>query len=183
MPDKDVEAMSGKTDERNQGDWQSRYDNTAQKIQRREAGYLLFLFIVSFVLILLNYLELPSAFLKISDDKSIVFSRMFSCTICGLLGGTIFNMKWFYKSIAHGYWNLDRKYWRYFMPFISLGIAFCLACIFSENIIIYGSGFTASTLGFLVGYFSDEAVGKMAEVAKVLFNTDKKVAGDSGDKE
>ena len=39
---------------------------------------------------------------------------------------------------------------------------------------MYGDGFSAATLGFLAGYFSDEAVGKMAEVAKVLFNTNNK---------
>lgn len=177
MQDKDLEVMSGKTDERVQGDWKSRYtDERTKKIQKCEAVYLIFMVVVSFCFLFLNYVDLVSVWLGVPNGKQLCFSRMFTCTMAGLLGGTIFDMKWFYKSVAHGFWNIDRIYWRIFTPIISLSFAFCLACIFNENIIIHGDGFSAATLGFLAGYFSDEAVGKMAEVAKVLFNTNNKPA-------
>lgn len=175
MPKSDVQVMSGKTDEREQGTWKTRYDDKKViTFHVIEAIYLLIMVIISFVLLLLNYMGKFNTWFGIEGNEALLFSRMVSCVACGLLGGTIFDIKWFYKSIAHGYWNADRIYWRLFTPIISLSFAFCLACIFSDNIIVYGSGFTASTLGFLTGYFSDEAVGKMAEVAKVLFNTNKK---------
>jgi len=122
----------------------------------------------------LNYIGCFEEWFKISEDKQLYFSQIITCSLCGLLGGAIFDMKWFYKSVAHGFWNEDRIYWRLFTPIISLSFAFCLACIFKNNIVLYGDEFSAATLGFLSGYFSDEAVGKMAEVAKVLFNTNTK---------
>ncbi len=179
MENKDSVAMSGKTDERIQGHWESRYSN--KKVlwtQIAEAAYLLLLVIVSFAIIYLNYVGVIENWFNVPEENQLHLSRMITCVACGLLGGTIFDMKWFYKTIAHGYWNIDRIYWRVFTPVISLSFAFCLACIFSDNIIIHGDGFSAATLGFLAGYFSDEAVGKMAEVAKVLFNTGKKTSDD-----
>lgn len=177
MENKDLEIMAGKTDERGQGDWKSRYSDKRVRItQILEASYLLFIEVISFVALFLNYIDILESWFSIPEAKQLYFSRMFICAICGLLGGTIFDMKWFYKSIAHGFWNIDRIYWRIFTPVISLSFAFCLACIFSDNIIVHGNGFSAATLGFLSGYFSDEAVGKMAEVAKVLFNTNKKTS-------
>lgn len=179
MESKDSTAMSGKTDERPQGHWASRYpDKIVRRTQKIEAIYLVLLVFVSFTVIFFNYTGIIENWFNIPEDKQLHLSRMITCVTCGLLGGTIFDMKWFYKSIAHGYWNIDRIYWRIFTPIISLSFAFCLASIFSDNIIIHGDGFSAATLGFLAGYFSDEAVGKMAEVAKVLFNTGKKTSDD-----
>ena len=178
MKNKDLDAMSGKTDERRKGDWISRYSGTtARKHQIVEAVYIFITVVLSFILLLLNYNGCFQKMLCIVEDKQLYFSRIVTCSVCGLLGGSIFDMKWFYKSVAHGFWNEDRVYWRIFTPIVSLSFAFCLACIFKENIVVYGDGFSAATLGFLAGYFSDEAVGKMAEVAKVLFNTRPKTEG------
>ena len=174
MDNKDEKVMSGKTDERNQGDWKSRYTKKIRCFHVFEAGYILFIVLIAFVFILLTYNGVIQKWFQIRDDRYLLFTRVFYCMLSGLLGGAIFDMKWFYKAIAHGFWNIDRVYWRVFTPVISLSFAFCLACIFSDNIVIHGNGFSACTLGFLTGYFSDEAVGKMAEVAKVLFNTNEK---------
>lgn len=176
MNDKDIEVMSGKTDERAQGEWESRYDKKVKAKQIIEAIYIFLMVAVAFVMLLFNYVGLLENWLNIPEEKQLYFSRIVTCAMCGLLGGAIFDMKWFYKSIAHGFWNADRVYWRVFTPIISLSFAFCLACIFNDNIVVHGDGFSAATLGFLAGYFSDEAVGKMAEVAKVLFNTNTKTA-------
>lgn len=172
MKNKNLDAMAGKTDERDKGDWRSRYSGTpAIKKQVFEAVYIFLLVVIGFVALILNFNGCFQKWFNISEDNGVYFSRIITCSLCGLLGGAIFDMKWFYKSVAHGFWNEDRKYWRIFTPVISLSVAFCLACIFKDNIIVYGDGFSAATMGFLSGYFSDEAVGKMSEVAKVLFNT------------
>lgn len=175
MKNKDLDAMSGKNDERIQGEWESRYSGTkARKWQIFEAIYVFIIVLLSFVALVLNYNSFFEQWLCIPEDKQLYFSRIVTCASCGMLGGAIFDMKWFYKSVAHGFWNEDRVYWRVFTPIISLSLAFCLACIFKNSIVMYGNGFSAATIGFLAGYFSDEAVGKMAEVAKVLFNTNNK---------
>ena len=172
MAKKDIEIMSGKTDEREQGEWKSRYtDPIVKRKQILEATYIVFITILSFVALLLNYIGIIDKWFNVPEANKTSFFRIFACSFSGLLGGAIFDMKWFYKSIAHGFWNADRVYWRIFTPIISLSFAFCLGSVFSETIIVHGNDFSAVTLGFLSGYFSDEAVGKMAEVAKVLFNT------------
>ena len=177
MKNKDLNAMSGKTDERDQGLWKSRYSGlAARKWQILEAIYIFVVVLISFTALVLNYNGCFQHWLCIPQDKQLFFSRIVTCALCGMLGGAIFDMKWFYKSVAHGFWNEDRVYWRIFTPIISLSFAFCLACIFKDNVVVYGDGFSAATLGFLAGYFSDEAVGKMAEIAKALFNTNTKTA-------
>lgn len=157
------------TDGRKKGEWQSRYAKIFPKVFHIiEALYLFILYVSSFTLIVLNYKGLIVELLNISPEKSVIFTRMFYCCISGLLGGTVFTTKWFYRSIARGYWNIDRIYWRLFTPLISLVFAFALGCILNESI-IHGDGFSAASLGFLSGYFSDQAAGKMSEVATVLF--------------
>lgn len=159
------------TDGRKKGEWQSRYTNIFPKVFHIiEALYLFILYVSSFTLIVLNYKGLIVDLLNISPEKSVIFTKMFYCCISGLLGGTVFTTKWFYRSIARGYWNIDRIYWRLFTPLISLVFAFALGCILNESI-IYGDGFSAASLGFLSGYFSDQAAGKMSDVATVLFQT------------
>lgn len=161
------------TDGRKKGEWKSRYPDTSAKVFHvSEALYLLVLYIASFALFILNYKGFIVDFLNISPDKVVICTRMFYCCIAGLLGGTVFTTKWFYRSIARGYWNIDRIYWRFFTPLISLVFAFALGCILKENI-IHGDGFSATSLGFLSGYFSDQAAGKMSEVATILFQTSK----------
>lgn len=159
------------TDGRKKGEWQTRYIDTLPRVVHvLEALYLFILYVFSFALIILNYKGFIVEFLNIAPEKSVIFTRMFYCCVSGLLGGTVFTTKWFYRSIARGYWNIDRIYWRLFTPLISLVFAFALGCILNETI-IHGDGFSAASLGFLSGYFSDQAAGKMSEVATVLFQT------------
>ena len=125
------------TDGRKKGEWKSRYPDTSAKVFHvSEALYLLVLYIASFALFILNYKGFIVDFLNISPDKVVICTRMFYCCIAGLLGGTVFTTKWFYRSIARGYWNIDRIYWRFFTPLISLVFAFALGCILKENILI-----------------------------------------------
>lgn len=161
------------------GEWKSRYPDTEARIFHiLETIYLLILYTVSFVLLIMNYKGILVKFLNFSPDRTLICTRIFYCGIAGLLGGTVFTTKWFYRSIARGIWNIDRIYWRLFTPIISLVFAFALGCILKENL-IHGDGFSAVSLGFLSGYFSDQAAGKMSEVASLLFQTSKDRDKDS----
>lgn len=165
-------ANFSNTDDRKKGVWKTRYPNKcARQRQFFEAAYLFVLFLISLSIIFLCYLDVLSECLHIPEAKILTFNKMATCMASGLLGGTINNIKWFYHSVARGFWNEDRKYWRFFTPYVSLVLAFIISCILSDTTIINGSGFSAVTVGFLAGYFSDQAAGKMAEVAAVLFNT------------
>lgn len=164
-------------DNRECGDWITRYPIEAKKKQRIEAIYLVCCFIVSLLMLSINYLGIFEQILlyyNIDESRIVIFTKIITCIFAGMFGGVIFDIKWFYRAIARGYWNEDRIYWRIFLPLVSMAFAFSLACILSSNVIADSNGFATVTIGFLAGYFSDEAAGKMAEVAHVLFNTNSK---------
>ena len=81
-------------------------------------------------------------------------------------------MKWLYHSVAKEMWHIDRAPWRYLMPHISGGLAFgtiaTLNSIMATEAGSAMSGTKAIAMGFLVGFFSDNAVAKLAEVADTL---------------
>ena len=139
------------------------------------------LFIISLLVIFLCYLDILPSLFHLPEEKMLTFNKMVICMSAGLLGGTINNIKWFYHSIARGFWNEDRKFWRFFTPYVSLVLAFIISCILSDQAIINGSTFSAVTVGFLSGYFSDQAAGKMAEVAAVLFNNKTEIKSNEED--
>lgn len=60
-------------------------------------------------------------------------------------------------------------------PLISVGVAFVVAVLVQENLlngaIASSNPSSAIAIGFLAGYFSDNAIAKMLEVANVIFGT------------
>ena len=86
-------------------------------------------------------------------------------------------MKWLYHSVAKHIWNEDRTLWRSFTPLISGGLSFAvLAMINSKLFGIFDSQLTASiprsaAVAFLVGFFSDNTIAKLAEIAESIFGT------------
>jgi len=93
--------------------------------------------------------------------------------IGGTLGGTLFDIKWFYHCVAKDYWNEDRQWWRYFVPHISGALAFAFLVLISSGILTIFNlepGNESLTVpiavGFIVGYFSDTATAKLKEVAE-----------------
>lgn len=120
--DQDVIETSVNTDGRNQYDWESRYPENARKEMKSEAIYIGIILFVSFVLLICiwcgligrigGHIGLES---KIVTSLEGIILYFFS----GLMGGTIFGLKYFYRVVARGYWSQDRKYWRIFSPWIS----------------------------------------------------------------
>ena len=98
-----------------------------------------------------------------------VFSYCFAW-VGGMIGGISFTTKWLYRTVARGYWREERRLWRIFTPWIS-GV---LAVIFVVIMSCYTTGEVYSIpescgIGFLVGYFSDTAIGKLSDIANVIF--------------
>lgn len=93
-----------------------------------------------------------------------------------LIDGVV-DFKYFYRVVSRGYWSQDRKYWRFFSPWISACVAFVVGCMVLSGYInaTQTQSFAAEIcVGFITGYFADEAVGKMSEVATALFGSNSK---------
>lgn len=163
------------TDSRQQYDWKTKYPQEACKKMLLEAVYIATIFFVALFglsMIFLGCFSIEKINLMIQFDNILCY--FFS----GLLGGIIFGIKYFYRAVARGYWSRDRIYWRLFSPWVSAVIAIIVGCMVEAGFI--NSSNTASTytivcLGFFSGYFADEAVGKMSEVANALFGNSSKI--------
>ena len=164
------------TDGRQQYEWQSKYPKDAMQIIRFESIYLFILLLMSLLGILLTWNRYLENFLfnpEILDPK--IFRIYSYYCFAGLLGGTTFSIKYMYRVVARGYWHLDRQIWRLLSPFMSISISFAVGTLISASYIgsdtikFSHSAASAIGIGFLVGYFADQAIGKMYEIAMVLF--------------
>lgn len=166
------------TDDRAELDWQTRYaDPAAQHEIRVEAIYLAVLLVAVPILMLVIWIGYPKALLRISAPVYEPVRKYGLAWLGGTLGGILFDLKWLYHSVARGFWNLDRRLWRFFTPHISGGLAFAVvALVASGGIRVFDSRATDSHAlvvgtGFLVGYFSDSAIAKLNDIAETLFGT------------
>lgn len=174
-------APSDYTDNRSKGEWAGRYPCAAYCFILFEFVCTLFWSVVSLFLI---FMVLYSSHLKAEIGKPIlcvydwlflVFSEKndFSGALCALIGGffggTLFDLKWFYHSIAKHIWNVDRIWWRLLVPYLSGTMAlvfyFVLARANSDSFIAILS------YSCLVGMFSDKALAKLTEIADKFFET------------
>jgi hypothetical protein len=109
-----------------------------------------------------------------------VFSN-FACVVAGIFGGLVaglaFAIKWLNHSVAKGTWNIDRHLWRVNTPLTSAAFAGVIVVLIRSglfNLLSPASveGWSACFgIGFLTGYFSDNAIAKMNELAIAMFGT------------
>lgn len=169
------------TDGRKPHDWKTHYTKEAFKQMTKEAVYLGILFVISLILMLLIYKGIMADLLKIEDIRKISFDRIMYCISAGLLGGVTFNIKIFYRAVARGYWNADRVFWRYMAPLMSLSVTVMIAA-FMNNDVINKSSY-AIAIGYFAGYFSENAMGKMYDIAAVLFGSPVEKKGEDENQE
>lgn len=155
-------------DGRETGSYKSRYEDNTKRRICLEAAYILIVMFSSFALLYFTFSQVLLTKFAIPNEKVNVFQKYAYCLSSGLLGGATFGMKYFYRVVARGLWNEDRIYWRIFSPIISVSVSFVLGTILYNDII--QSTPQAIVVGFLAGYFADEAVSKMYDVACVLFS-------------
>ena len=160
------------TDGRKEYQWSSRYPRQAIMEIYWESLYLFVLFISSFFVIFASWKGWICFFASTSPDEAIMLKRYTYYTSSGLLGGVVFGIKYFYRVIARGYWHQDRRIWRLMSPLIAMAVAFIVGTMIDASFIATGkhsSGQTIISIGFLAGYFADQAVAKMYEIANVIF--------------
>lgn len=160
------------TDGRQPGDWKTRYEAEAWKFIRQEAAYLVCLMILGLVGILLVWLRYPQRLLHLSTRDTNIFSRYAFAGLSGAMGGVLFAMKWLYHTVAKRTWHLDRRIWRYLTPLISGGLGFFTVAIVQSlsafDPVVVSTNARTTAFGFLIGFFSDNALAKLAEVAETL---------------
>lgn len=176
------------TDHRRRGEWKTIYPAEARKWIWIEAAYLTLLFLGSLggVLYISHQLcdVLPSTGTTARSDvnyqscPSLLISL--AALSAGMLGGCSFGIKWMYHSVAKQLWHEDRRLWRLLTPPLSGVVSlFMVLLVSSELLQIFDKGFVRRPIAvlafsFVVGYFSDKALAKMAELADTLFGrTDK----------
>lgn len=162
------------TDSRGRYDWNSHYPDAARSQIRVEACYVVALLFLSLLLILITWTGLISNLLAVSGDAAVTLKKYAIYTWSGLLGGAVFGIKLLYRVVARGYWHEDRKLWRYLSPLNASALAFVMgAAIEASFISARGTTSTKGVVvfGFLVGYFADQAISKLKEIATVVFGT------------
>lgn len=173
----DTNFLSDLTDGREKGDWKTRYEEDAQTQIRKEKKCLLILFFV--VIIISGVLAVLCKLESVFDESLLTFKPYVFGALGGALGGTIFSTKWLIHSVAKNTWNVDRQIWRLLTPLISTSIAIVIVALFNSDI-VHSSSFEPWSIhksfgiGFLSGYFSDNAIGKLTELAQVLFGSNTK---------
>ncbi len=170
-----MDADFENTDEREPLDWKTRYEPDAQKQISGEAIYLGVLFFGTPVAIIALWLE--GLRFGISPERYSTLCHYGYAWLAGTFGGTMFSIKWLYHAVARAYWNRDRRLWRIFCPHLSGGLAFAFFTLAVSGLVKMVDITTLQkpaaivACSFLVGYFSDSAIGKLKEVADTLFGT------------
>lgn len=165
------------TDDRHRGDWESIYSLEARKEIRLDGWIAGGIFIGTLIALFLTWNGTAYSFLAgdCSRCRQASFYRYAYFMLGGLLGGSLFGIKYLYKVVARARWTLDRRLWRIFSPLVSGGLAVAVAALTDSGILglttkaIGGSSYLS--LGFIAGYFADSALAKMQEIAETIFGS------------
>ncbi len=163
------------TDGRDRHDWMTKYQGDAPKLIRQDAWYVAILLGLTLGMIFLTWRG--TAFLWLTDGcaacSQVVFKKYSYFFLGGFLGGVLFSIKYLYKVVARGYWNVDRRLWRIFSPFLSGGLALVVGALIDSGVLglttKIATGAAYFSYGFITGYFADRAIDKMQEVAETIF--------------
>lgn len=174
------------TDGRPVGEYRTRYsDGRARWGIFGEAVYLGIVLLAVPILMAVIYLRLSR--FPLSTQQYAVISHYAYAWLGGTLGGSLYSIKWLYHSVGHGTWNEDRRLWRVFTPHLSAGLAFAVAVLVDGHTInifdarVVSDPRTVVGLSFLVGYFSDSVVAKLAEFAESIFGSHRRSGGRTHD--
>lgn len=168
------------TDGREIGEWESKYPSKARNGIQIDACIAGGIFAMTLLAIFLTWRG--TMFTQLAQDCAAciptTFYRYAYFTLGGLLGGSLFGIKYLYKVVARNRWSIDRRLWRIFSPLVSGGLALVVAALTDSGILglttKQSGGASFLSLGFIVGYFADSALAKMQEIAETVFGSTKR---------
>ncbi|MDB6066845.1 MAG: rane protein of unknown function [Pedosphaera sp.] len=177
------------TDGKKPGEWETSYPTKARQEILYESIYLGVMFFscvlgIFYIIKRLCETSIPDeplmGNLNDTSHKSAMFLGLLGAYISGTLGGCSFSIKWMYHIVAKRGWHQDRRLWRIFSPHLSGVVSLIMVFLMASGLLqLFDKTFVERPIGvmafgFLVGYFSDKALAKMAEVADTLFGGQKK---------
>jgi hypothetical protein len=162
------------TDGRARYDWKSKYSDCLVQIWCKAAlvagiqiGALLLLCVIRN-----GWLADRTGWISCHEPTFKHYSYFF---LGGVLGGTLFGIKYLYHVVARGYWHLDRRLWRVLSPLLAGTLALVTGALVDAGLLGLSlntkRGASYLAIGFITGYFSDKALAKMTEIADVIFGT------------
>lgn len=168
------------TDGRGVGEWESKYPPEARTGIRIDALIAGGIFALTLLAIFATWRG--TMFSWLAQDctacSPATFYRYTYFTLGGLLGGSLFGIKYLYKVVARNRWSIDRRLWRIFSPLVSGGLALVIAALTDSGILGLTTkqtgGASFLSLGFIAGYFADSALAKMQEIAETIFGSTKR---------
>ena len=172
------------TDGRKINDYKSRYPFHIRVQIFGEALYLLTILIISsyhLVWMFGDSLPLWLTQLKFSDLNRDL-QKIFAFFTAGSIGGTMFGLKYLHHVAGKGLWNVDRRIWRIFTPFLTALLATMFGIVVDGGFIHLAGQLDGRppyssyvSIGFFTGYFADTALAKLQEIATFIFGSEKKV--------
>ncbi len=172
-------------DGRNVGDWNSRYETRAWiQISIEFVVLLLYLLVAGYFL-----LEAVTGKPESVTKEGLVYSpalgvyfieehlKWIALATAGFVGGAVFDLKWLYHSVAKGIWNVDRCLWRIIVPFNSSMVSLFTGFLFASGVIpflrneSFEDFYVLLGFGFVFGYFSDNILAALQNLAKQVFGT------------
>lgn len=163
------------TDGRTKFEWRTRYEGGSAWTQIGvEAVYTVLVAFLALAMIFVVWRGYIPRWAEWTPSEARAFRVYGFYTAAGLLGGTVFCLKYLYRVVARGYWHEDRRLWRFISPLIAASVAFAIGALIQSKMISFAVQSRAPGIvgtGFLVGYFGDQAVAKLHEIANVLFGT------------
>jgi hypothetical protein len=177
------------TDGKKKGEWKTSYPPEARKCIRWETIYLVVIsigclfgvfFIVSKSCGIGTVYPASDAVVQSSDQSSLMFLGFVGALLAGTLGGCIFGLKCMYHFVAKLMWHEDRRLWRLLSPPLSGVLSLFMVFLVASGLLqIFDGNFVEHPIrvmafSFLMGYYSDKALAKMADVADTLFGSAKK---------
>lgn len=165
------------TDGRDIGEWKTKYPPDARSEIRLDAFIAGGIFAITLFATFLTWRGTMYGWLAqdCTGCSPSTFYRYTYFTLGGLLGGSLFGIKYLYKVVARNRWSIDRRLWRIFSPLVSGGLALVIAALTDSGILGLTTkqtgGASFLSLGFIVGYFADSALAKMQEIAETVFGS------------
>lgn len=163
------------------GEWKSRYGASAWTQIVIELIYLCVILLFCIVILIDAVSGTQTEGVVRSDilnlDVNVEQAKWIALAIAGTIGGAVFDLKWHYHSVAKGMWNRDRVLWRLIVPWNSAMVSLFTGFLLTSGIIPFLKNesfddiFTLLGCGFVFGYFSDNILAALQNLAQKIFGT------------